>query len=111
MTRLFKLTVLGFCSIALAGGALAEGQFTAKFRHDAALTTEANYAAFERVARKACAVDLREAGGVARKMRAESECQKVLMASAIAAIGKRDLAALHALRTGAPAELLLARGS
>jgi hypothetical protein len=108
VTHSFKLAALGFCSVALAGTAFADDVFTAKFHFDRTLSTEANYAEYQRTAGRACAVNLREVGGLAEERRIEADCKQRLMADAVRATGKPDLTALHNERTGARAPMRLA---
>lgn len=105
VTHSFKFAALAVCSIALSGAGFAEDRFQVKFRVEANLSTEANYAAFERTAAKACAVDRRHVSAATYRKRIEADCEKRLMSDAIAAIGKKDLTALHQARTGTQANI------
>ena len=101
MTHSLKIAALVFSGLALCGTALADTEtFKAKFTFDKNISTEANYANYERTAAKACRVDVRMVGGLANKARIETDCKARLMTDAVAASGKQELKALHVARTG-----------
>lgn len=101
MTQISKIAALTLSALALCGTAFADkASFKANFTFNKALSIEENYAKFERTAAKACAVDVKQVGGVANKSRIEADCKTRLMSDAIAASGKSDMIALHAQRTG-----------
>jgi hypothetical protein len=105
VTHSFKLAALVISSFALTGVASADPTFTAKFRYDNSQTAEANYTSFERTAKRECRVDIRMVGGLASKTRIEADCEKRLLADAIAASGQTGMIALHAARTGASTQV------
>lgn len=99
---LATLAVAGVVAIALAPrGAADPGQetFSLEFRYDASRPAVENYLAFIKQAERACAspgmraLDLR---------RHEQACMEDVMDQLVAAMGRRELAAIHDLRTGRP---------
>ena len=68
---------------------------------------EVTYDRFERVAKRACTVDARRAGGFAPKWQAERLCVADLLSKAIVATRDAELLALHQRKTGIQAEQLL----
>jgi hypothetical protein len=110
VTHSFKIAALVFSGLALCGTAFAETDtFQAKFTFNKNLSAEANYANFQRTAAKACRVDVRIVGGLANKIRIETDCKARLMADAVVASGKQDMIALHAARTGGDVLVATAR--
>jgi hypothetical protein len=110
VTHSFKIAALVFSGLALCGTALAEtSTFKANFTFSKKLSTEANYANYERTAVKACRVDVRIVGGLANKTKIEADCKARLMADAVAASGNPNMIALHATRTGADVLVATAR--
>lgn len=101
MTRAVKILCLAVTVAMCAGAAAAQSTFKASFTYDEAATVEANYAAFESIARRACRTNIREAGSVANKRQIESDCGQRLMANAVATTHNADLTALYAERTHA----------
>jgi hypothetical protein len=102
VTHSFKIAALVLSGFALCGPAFADKDtFKADFTFSTKLSTEANYANYERTATKACRTDARIAGGLANKVKIEADCKARLMADAVAASGKQEMTALHAARTGA----------
>ncbi len=107
MTRSFTLIVLGLGSLALAGAASAD-TFKATFNYDASISAPANYDAFQRIARKACAMTPQEAGGLGNKRKFEADCNARLMNDAVSAVGVAQLSDLHQQRIGAPSQVAAA---
>jgi hypothetical protein len=102
VTNILKIAALTLSGVALCGTAFADNKsFEAKFSFNKAISTEANYANFERTATRECRVDVKQAGGLSNKVKIEADCKMRLMADAISASGKADMVALHAQRTGA----------
>lgn len=93
-----KIALAFAVAAALSGTAAAQNTFKARFAYDVNATPEANYAAFEAIARRACRTDIREAGNVANKQQIEADCSARLMAKAVATTQNADLTALHAER-------------
>jgi hypothetical protein len=103
-----KLIAIALTGLALSGTALADNSFKARFAYDGKSSVEQNYARFQKVAKKACITDTKEAGGVANKMRIEADCTARLLHDAVEASGQADLAALHNQQTGATGTLVAA---
>ncbi len=102
MIRTSKFAIAFAGAAALAGAAVAQTTVKASFTYDESATVEANYAAFESTARRACRTDIREAGSVANKQQIESDCGARLMANAVATTHNAELTALYAERTHPP---------
>ncbi|MBI1361792.1 MAG: hypothetical protein GC155_16070 [Alphaproteobacteria bacterium] len=100
MMRPVKLLCTAAVIATCAGAAAGQTTFKARFAYDVNATPEANYAAFESIARRACRMDLLEAGSLQDKQRMETDCTSRLMADAVAATHNVKLAAVHAERTG-----------
>ncbi len=54
MINISKAFAIGFAAIALTAGASAQAGETVDFRYDTAISIQANYAEFERTAKRAC---------------------------------------------------------
>ena len=93
----------------MAGAASAQTTFQVRFDHNPQASAEENYASFERTARKACNVSVKEAGGVLDKVRQERPCIARLMTDAVKATNNAALSSLHAQRTGAPTTAVASR--
>lgn len=104
-----SVLVIALGALALTGAASAQATLQARFHNNPQVSTEENYASFERIARKACAVDIMEAGGIAAKTRIERECTARLLVDAVKATNDAALSGLHAQRTGAPATAIASR--
>lgn len=99
-TRLAALTVL---VLAAAGAANAEpvkaGRevYTLEYRYDAARSPEANYNAFRNMAEKTCETPgLRPIQTIVQ----ERACVLDIVDNFVAALGRSEVAAIHAARTG-----------
>jgi hypothetical protein len=106
MTRSFTLIALSLSSLALAGAASAD-TFKATFKYDASISVQANYEAFQRIARKACAVSPKEVG-LGAKAKIESDCNARLMNDAVSAVGVAQLSELHQQIVDAPSQVIAA---
>jgi len=108
---MFRTTalVLALGAMGMAGAASAQTTFEARFDHNPQVSAEENYASFERTARKACAVSVKEAGGVLNKARQERACTAGLMTDAVKATNDAALSSLHAQRTGVPTTAVASR--
>jgi hypothetical protein len=94
--------VLGTAALAFAPHTAADPAretFAVSFRYDAAKGPLENYLAFARQAERACAVP----GLRPLDQRMQSRvCAEDLINRMVAAMGRADLAEIHALRTGRP---------
>ena len=117
-THTTKLITIAALAIAAAGAAHAEpGQagrqiFTLEYRYDAAKSPEANYGAFRHMAERQCiSPGLRPIEIMVR----ERACVTGIMDRFVETLGRAEVAAIHAARTGrapaaAPARDFAARG-
>jgi hypothetical protein len=95
------VAILGVAAIAAAPRAASDtaANFTLEFRFDTARSALDNYLAFARAAEDACSgqgprrLDLRQL---------ERACVEDVMERLVAAMGRSDLAAIHAQRLGRP---------
>lgn len=94
--------VISTAALAFAPRAASEPQgetFTLTFRYDAAKSALDNYLTFVRQAERACAdPSVRDLGQRA----SDRACAEDLIAQMVVAMGRSDLADIHALRTGRP---------
>lgn len=108
MSRISVL-IIALGAVVLSGTAAAETTFQVEFKHNPRAPAEDNYVSFERTARKACAVDIKEAGGVLNKKQLERACSARLMNDMVDATNDLAISALHAERTGLPAIAIASR--
>ncbi len=85
--------------VALAGAASAETTAPAEFTYTPTAPVETTYAAFETTAKKACRINVSDAGSLRMKTRIESTCRTQLLADAIKATNLQPLIAYHTERT------------
>jgi hypothetical protein len=91
--------VIALGVLALAGSASAQ-TFEGRFKYDRHVSAEENYATFEGIAQKACAVSPMEAGGLYNKLRREEACTDRMLEQAVKGADNAALSSVHALRTG-----------
>lgn len=108
MSRIPAL-VIALSAIAMAGSASAQSRFQAAFYLNPNLSAEENYASFEKIARKACSVNIKEAGGILNKARQERPCISRLLADAVKATNDLGISRVHALQNGAPPTVVASR--
>jgi hypothetical protein len=102
MTRI--PSALAVLAIAAALSSVASAQsFAARFAYKADLSVGQNYAAYQRIAQKACRSDVRNTGGLANQRTIQEECTSKLLTDAVAASGQAELVALHKQQIGAGA--------
>lgn len=100
MTNSAKLTAAAAIAAALTGAASADQgrtAYTLEFSYNPAATAEANYDAFRRLARREC-----ETPGVRplQQIRQERACVVEILDRFVETLGRPEVAALHAERTG-----------
>lgn len=95
MSILSKTFIVGFAAIISTTTASAQEMQITHFRYDKTISTESNYAEFERTARSACAYVSSLDSFKARK-----ECRHDLMDQAVAATKQLPMIAYHSQMIG-----------
>ncbi len=90
MSILSKTIIVGLTAAVSTTATSAQEMQITNFRYDKTITTESNYAVFERTARRACAhVSSLDT------FRVRKECRRDLMDQAVAATKQRPMIAYH----------------
>jgi len=99
MSNPIEILALASACAAIASNPVETCEFTAQFDYFQGAHVDATYQQFEKTARRACFVSLREVGGIGAKNRIEQPCRKNLLAKAVRETGDAELIAYHASQT------------
>jgi hypothetical protein len=105
MTKLITVAALAIAAIGAAHADPARGQagrqlFTLEFRYEAQKSPEANYDAFRHMAEHTC---ITPGPRPIQTMVQERACVTEIMDRFVETLGRAEIAAVHAARTGRPA--------
>lgn len=103
MTTFIRHLIAASTLFVLAGAASSQTPFPAEFTYKPSAPVEMTYAAFEITAKKACRINISDAGSLRLKTRIEKTCRTQLVADAIEATNHQPLIAYHVERTNGPA--------
>ena len=104
MSNPIEILALASACAAIASHPVETCEFTAQFDYAPSAQIEATYEQFEKTARKACFVGVREVGGVGMKNRIEQPCRNSLLAKAVLETGDATLIAYHQAKVGSKTE-------
>ena len=95
-----KTLAAAAAALAFSGAASADDAIKVSFTYAPDASVEQTYRAFERTAKKACKVKLRDVSSIAVKRKIEAACQADMMTKAVSTTGDAMLIALHDAETG-----------